>query len=808
MKKHPKANLLLLPLVACAVSVQAGETLLVQEGAPRASIYVCNDEETAAPLDLKALKAQGIQRETYGKIVFATALNDLESCLKTMTGALLPVKKANGIDDVRPPAVVVGKLADEANLTIPAQAFGESFAIRAKDGMVVLAGKGYLGRAYAIWAFLNRLGCEWVMPGTVGEIIPLQKTVVFPDDDWTESPSFDVRLWDKGKGDIDTALWALRNRQQLIQLHPKQWTSSTHVWGAITTKYKDRFMADKSMYALVNKGNGVFERSGPQLETTHPGAIQAAVDYVDWQFQKNGWADDATVCVGMGPADGSIQANSLESQMASAGRIDTWSGTRDGTDLLVNFLNKILAATQKKHPNMVLGFYLYSDHADYPVRYVPDPRISVIIADISQSRLHGANDPVSKSRSHYRRVIEQWGELARKQGNPLFFRGYNWNLADNILPFTKIKIWGEDIPYYHRLGIIGFAVEHAQEWALLASTDFMEAKLTWNANAPWKDVLSQFCRSSYGDASPQMEKYFLSLADRQSSAGMEAGSYHSAPLIYNDDFIAQSEALFDEARLNAKLPEEQRRINLTAFAMGTMKSFFAYRKALAQFDFKKAKALYDELVERHESLRNENQLFVSKGAVAYLNRFLKGSTESALQYSSGDYGIAWKVPEQLKTAFDGNCSGEKLNYYGPCINDSGYVVTHTWSSTWDAQGLSGLRSGSAWYRMTLRPQPFRQSPGLFVGGVDNQVKVWCNGVYIGEGRGFMRPFAFDLTNILKADTDNSLVLEVIRNGNSELGTGGIIFPCFVFDGPRLEQKSPEVKEFEVMLPGAGNVRAN
>ena len=112
----------------------------------------------------------------------------------------------------------------------------------------------------------------------------------------------------------------------------------------------------------------------------------------------------------------------------------------------------------------------------------------------------------------------------------------------------------------------------------------------------------------------------------------------------------------------------------------------------------------------------------------------------------------------------------------------------------------GYRSGSVWYRI-----PFgklnTKSAGLFVGGADAIVRVWCNDKYIGMGQGFARPFTFDLTGLLNEKGKNMLVIQVQRRGNSEVGTGGIVYPCFIFTGPQLEKRAPDGELEYRLLPG-------
>ncbi len=113
-------------------------------------------------------------------------------------------------------------------------------------------------------------------------------------------------------------------------------------------------------------------------------------------------------CIGIGPADGLGFSQSPETLAALSGRIDPMIGDYDRTDTLILLANKILERMGKEYSNLHLGFYLYSVHGDFPMRYKPDPRIVIVLADIEYSRFHSIVDKNSKTRTYYRHILEQW----------------------------------------------------------------------------------------------------------------------------------------------------------------------------------------------------------------------------------------------------------------------------------------------------------------------------------------------------------------------------------------------------------------
>lgn len=790
------------------ITAATGATVdLVRNNKPIAKIYLAKlakNDILVPSLEMKKLSGSEEER------ILAAAVSDLNYHLKKMCGTELEIVITPDPDRIKAPAIVIGELAVRlgARQTQKSE-LGETFRLKTANGMLLISGESPVACAYGIYELLSRLGCDWVMPGEVGEVIPKRDDVSIDELDIEQSPAFSLRCpWYSGyrpqKCREEFDQWKIRHKEQIRKWHPDVMIGG-HVWDALIKKYAKRFEEHPEMLALVRQPDGSMRRQGPQIETTNTEVIKLFAEYIRDMFKRNKWPHDKNVCIGVGPADGGGFSQSAESVIAGSGRIDPISGSLDITDLQVLLCNQLIKYLEPEFSNLRLGFYLYSSHADYPLRYKPDKKITIVIADITYSRFHGANDGNSKTRNYYRKIIEQWGDLHRRQGNNIFFRGYNWNLAENFLPYTKLKIWGEDIPYYKKLGIKGFYNECTTAWSALGPSEYLEAKLTWDAALDWKKVLRKYCRNAFGKGAPFLEKYYLTLAERQSKSGQEAGSYHAFALMYDNAFIKKMSLLFDQAENAAENSKQKQRIRFARIPLEMLKYYLDFRNTYCAFNFVEAQKKFELMKKELQKQMDINFNTVSASSIKYLNRFYREFICKAAKYSSGKYQIVYRLPDRLKTAFDTNNSGKDLGFFRPDINDDSYMKTMTFSSTWDAQGLMGYRSGSVWYRIRvpLKSGQDKIPLGLLIGGVDSIVRVWCNGSYIGMGRGFAKPFAFDLTGLVK-EGDNLLAIQVQRFGNSEIGVGGMIYPAFVFTGPRLEQRSPKKEKLERLLPGGGN----
>lgn len=806
-------NALISSLTAIAFSASA--VSIVENGKPVAVIYV-NEFDPHAVIDqVKNIKKnENLPAEEIGMKLFSIAVKDFNYHIKRLCGEELPIKVVKSPDEIKEPAIVLGSLAVKADKDFKVTSDSmEAFRIKSKDGRVLAGSANHFGSSMAVYELLKLLGFDWVFPGTLGEIIPEKKNLTLENMDSEGSPSFMIRApWfaaqrvAKEYGE-DFDHWVLRQKGQINDnpdiYHPLKMRGG-HVWQDIVRRYKDRFEKDPTMYALMKNADGTTERKGPQIETTHPGVIDLMVDYIRSEFKKNKWPNDKKVCIGIGPADSSRFSSSPETQLILSGRTDPLSGLPNVSDLLVHFANQLLEKTTDEFPNLYLGFYLYSTHTDYPQNVKPHPRLSITIADISFSRLHGIHDGNSKTRNYYKHILEQWKKLYEEQKNVYFFRGFDYNLAECFLPYTKLKVWGEDIPYYHRMGIQGMYNNWSATWSISAPSNYLDINMEWDVTLDWKKVLADYCRKAFGAGAEPMERYYRSLAQRQGEAGYETGSFYSFPLIYDEKFISDSEALFDQAERKAKRPEEKERIRRFRVPLEMLKLFLAFHRDVRAFRFADAEKKFDTLSEMLLKNATDHPLFFEKPR--YLERFLRNMVVCGRTYSSAPYCIALPMPEKLKMGLDPKNNGVLLGFYRTEINDTQWPEYSTYSSSWDAQGLYGVRSGSAWYRWHFKAPELKKGefPGLMLSGVDNIADVWCNNQYLGRGMGFVVPFAFDLSKAFKQG-ENTLVIRVERFGNSETGSGGIMFPGYIFAGPKLETPAPIESTLEEILPGAGGI---
>jgi hypothetical protein len=812
-QRYSKSILLALAALLGVAQSALADVTLFDQGKPLASIVVLGPLTDSTPEKRLAQGELNVSRKLI--------VDELNDHFQKATGAKLPVivlDKPSDPKNFPSPAILIGDLANTVAPPQKTSVGKEGFRVKVTGNHILISGESDQAALFGAYFLLRKLGYEWVMPGEIGAVVPdlKNKTLTVPDFDESRAPDFYIRriFYTGIKKDNETVgprqnVW-LRRQYGAFNDHPAADTAG-HSWDQVIRKHKPEFDKNPDMYALVRQSDGTLKRTGPQLESTNPKVIKLIEDDIRALYAKNNYPKDKPVGVPIGPADGLGYSESTESKLAGTSRIDPNAGEQDQTDLVILLANTILKDLEKEFPNLYLGYYVYSTHAEYPARYTPHPRIAPIFAPINYSRFHAVGDPISKTWPAYQDVVEQWSKLSAKQGNPLLYRGYTWNIADDFLPFIKCHAWGTEIPFYKKNNFLGASVQGIKAWGIQGPSDYVLMQLLFDSTQDWHKLLTNYCDKAYGDGAPAMLAYFDRLTSRLRDSGIESGSYHAYPLIFDQAYMKQAQADLDKAAQSAKTSDQKTRIKYVAYTHQSLVLFLEFDTAIKNFDYARARSLYEQMQAHWQTQYDENADLSCELGRSYLKRYLDRYTAEAAKYSTGPYKIVYRIPDELPTLFDPTTSGHQNHYFAPELADKNFLKTKTYSSTWDAQGLGPIKKGAVWYRVrfTLPKDAGDQPIGLFLGSFEDEARVYLNGQFIGtSGRRFSIPAQFDLTGVISRTGENLLAIQIVKNLNiNEIGLGGLFRPSYLFTGPQLEQRAPKQIDLGRPLPGGGDIKA-
>lgn len=435
-----------------------------------------------------------------------------------------------------------------------------SFLLSIRANSIHLAGISPRGSLFAAYEMLEQLGVRWFMPGELGTVVPSIDTVSVTIQETVQTPSFQGRI--------------------LQSIQDKTWMRRTRQGGLNAGGHHMPFRVDPEAHPdLFCSEDGKQTR---QYRVSHPDILRLAIEGALNYFRKH--PDD--VYITMGAADG----GGFGISPWDADDMDPLRGQISVTDRYIKFYNLVLEEVQKEFPEAGIAFYAYAEHMRPPVREKPNPNILPVFAPIDICRFHSADNPICPERQYMKKVITGWQKLGCK----VFYRGYFFNLADPGLPFSMIRQVSEEIPYFHRAGIIGCRVECMPIWAHHAPALYLATRLMWNSSADPTKIMDDFFAGFYGPAAVPIQKYFNILEEAFYSADYHTGNVFDMPHILTAEVLrALLEKLNEAKRI---VPDE----SAYGARVAILKQTFDYGKAnltmmaaLNDFRFNEAVKQYD-----------------------------------------------------------------------------------------------------------------------------------------------------------------------------------------------------------------------
>jgi len=700
------------------------------------------------------------------------AANLLQEWVKLMSGAELTITNqavAKGVN------IYVGQAAVAAGLKLADIKSRSHEGLRVKcDGKDVrMAGQNGRATFRAVARFLEEeFGCRFFDYTALGKIYPDLKTLKVLPGEFAESPGFMYRtIWGPenafgnygGPGNI----WRQWNGEGGIGV------SMNHSWGFIPgmdfDQHPDWFRMDENGKRVKgpwpNLGN-------PEVRKRFvEGAIAASNN------GKHG--------ISLSPPDDHREDFSPEAKKYdNPDAIDRTTDRISMTDRFVGMANEAATALYKLNPDILCGFYAYSDYTMPPTKPELEklsPALCVWIAPIRYSRYHPLGHPNSPSIQLLTEIVDGWSGRAASLG----LRTYNYNLADMQVPYSKISVWAHDLPYLHKRGFVGVNLESLNDWEIYPHL-YLSIRLGYDPRLdPW-EIMADYWDKSYGPAAETMEKYWLEVDSAFINLKTDTGSIHALHHVYTperlkllDGYLAQAERLVKGRKML------EGRVNLARRGL-TRASF--WRKEYDAMNRGDVDGANEVFVEWHAFVGESIKMgHANPYANKYLLRFIGKNLWAARGHLHPKEGKPGKLlavlPDEWKTATRDEIdkSGVKGDPFDAKFDDSAWQTIKTYTDTRNAQGLPEY-FGEMWYRVTYKSP--KSSPNLLLHFVkaDRKVTVYINGkqVNAAEVEAFCGG-AVDVTGHLNPRKDNQITVLVRHIPMPELFLGGLVGPVYLIE---------------------------
>ena len=459
---------------------------------------------------------------------------ELQKYISLISGAKLSIKEDAQKDRV---FLVGTKFVDGTDL-------GEDgFVMRTEKEQIILGGDTPRATLFSVYAFLERyLGCGWCIPGD--DTVPENKTIAVSGIDDVEKPVFSYRGMINFPYNAQRAVkeidWMAKNRMNWSHVGFNNYKQG-FLWGEENSRetfipeLKKRglafqfgghtsfiwvppnryFESHPEYYSLLNG-----ERTAFQLCISNPEvAFEAAknikqfikenpeVNVVDlWIEDRDHWCDCAD-CQAMEEKKHSLFWDFYTEDRREAMLKEGFPGaarlySRSKSQLL--FINKVAKEVAKEYPKVMLNYLAYVNLCDVPEDVSVAENVLIGFAPLGRGWSGPINSPDIPSSKAFSSAIEAW---AKKTKNLYMYAYYGVSVGQAaIAPFIQ-----EDIRYYQKLGIDKISSEsvHWYDPNWFSVNLYVYAKLIWDPEAKWQELVEDFCRRYYGKAASPMADQWL-----------------------------------------------------------------------------------------------------------------------------------------------------------------------------------------------------------------------------------------------------------------------------------------------------------
>ena len=765
-------TLLQVPPAQLGAKKAARSVTLVQDGVAKVVIVAPNRVLALDASANKDVSAWNSLDPKINRLRLRDSVFDLAAVLGRMSGAKVEVvSTALSAGDKRLP-IYIGELAAKA-LGGPQKKYPhqQGFRLIVGDKGIGLAGESDLGTSYAIYTLLDQLGCRWYMPGPLGEILPVAKTIVVREQDVSTGPYTIFRgLWYMDQD------FARRNR----------------LGGMLLNAGHALEMTVPVMLRKTNPEIRAILGGKPdahKVKWTHPLVAKSIAEVHLAQLAK----DPKIMSFSLSPDDG-IGWDESDDAKFDAKDFDAATGMVSKTDRLMVLANRVAVAVTAKHPNVKFGLLAYVDYTRPPVREKVHPAVVPMIAPITFSRAHPMTDEGEPNNKGLRFLVEGWGKAV--PATSYYF--YAYNLAEVSAPNPMITKWSVDIPIIYDKGKCRYwQPETLANFETCLHAHTLGIRMAWNPEESPKAIIDELHARFYGAAAKEMADYWHFIdrtwVDTPEYAGCAFGYLRRWP----KEKLADARQKLTKAKAAAKTQQEKGRIALADESLAQFEQFMTLRRDLAEGKFVGLADGSTKYLARLEAAAKKHRpeyafSYVPWGAEGkgaslssiYFGSFYEATYRDAARVAR-DFTVLTPTLRQWRYRPDKDKKAEALGWAGAAFDDRAWKETDVAVDSWSALGLHDYM-GSMMYRATVTvPKiPAGKKVYLWLGATDGSVKVFVNGKHVSFAdpkgakadvfTGYCQPTAFDITAAVTPGAENQISLLCTRTFLNELGTGGLL----------------------------------
>lgn len=361
------------------------------------------------------------------------------------------------------------------------------------DGDYTPSGGTSKGTLLGTYTFLEQaLGVRWLMPKEIGEYIPKLDRLVIPALDITDAPDFPYRKL-SFTAPPPVREWLQRNKIGRVPGyknepdHGSYIVHAGHNWhGFIESEV---YQAHPEWHAVKGQSN--------KFCTRHPEAVRAFADFLADQLAAN----PRMKMVVAGASDG--QHFCRCERCAPHIEVDP-HGVDSFTVNLLTFYNEVARIFANEHPGIVVGGLVYGRNA-----YPPQADIELepnLLLNWAPLNYYGLGLYKPGYRDEYVQVATVWAELAPRIATLSYDYWHRDQVGAPLAP--PIDIFKLQFPLLRDLGFLGIDQAGLNAWGYGGPTNYLLAKLMWDADADIDALYDEWLTLAYGGAKTPMQQLY------------------------------------------------------------------------------------------------------------------------------------------------------------------------------------------------------------------------------------------------------------------------------------------------------------
>ncbi|MEM9647624.1 MAG: DUF4838 domain-containing protein, partial [Bacteroidota bacterium] len=356
----------------------------------------------------------------------------------------------------------------------------EQVKIHTEKGNLFITGGSDAALQNAVYEFLERyLNYKWYAPGVAD--IPKHKSISLQPINYSYTPQITTRT-------VHSRLF-YENHEFADQHKVTYEAFPTYVPTARVHTFH-RFMPEETFYRshpeyYAMRGD---KRLPTQLCLTNKNVLKIVTDSVASYF--NRYPEASVISV-------SQDDNQQYCQCENCHRVDTAEGSPAGT--MIKFVNEVA----KVFPDKTISTLAYQ-HTRKPPKIRPEENVLITLCSIECDR----SAPIAQNCEDFAQDLEGWGKLS----DNIRIWDYTTQFTNFLAPFPNLYTLKPNIELFRDNNAKWIFEQHSNNPSeLFELRSYITAKLLWNPDLDFNDLLIEFTDGYYEEAGPFVRNYVTAI---------------------------------------------------------------------------------------------------------------------------------------------------------------------------------------------------------------------------------------------------------------------------------------------------------